>query len=372
MSINKKSLSLIFEITHGCQYSCSGCTVNKNVSDLPTPQQFEELELFLNNVKDQGYNLNEFELAPTDSITSLNIERIFQSQDFIKTLNKFSLFAMTVGLILPDPQRYIDYFEKVIKIYPEGKIDIATPIELEHVYTDKYTSVINKNIDIIKSILGDRLNDIILQVNFDYRFFTKDINKQFQCDKFFNKLHGMELNHNYKVNMAFLQGRNNFDNQYSRETFRDSVVGLHNLYIDNIKKNKDCLSLKHIPYQFFKSEHGGEVIWNQGELYIRPIINERFTLFNDDRRVERPWTLESLLCSFNNMFYNSLEIAQDIEDCQNCHSLVSCANRGVQSIMKSSGIEKCFMLLKDNEYFNNKIITNNIDTVDVELLNKIS
>lgn len=173
MSFNQKALALIFEVTHGCQYKCSGCTVNKDSCYLPDQAGFDKLKAFLDSMEDNGVDLVELELGPTEIISSINRDEIFDHPQFREMIKRFRLFTLITGLLLPDPDEYIKLIDKINEVAPGLNIELVTPVEFRHVNNEKYLKIIHDNIQIFKDRLEGTLTGVILQINYDARFVTQ-------------------------------------------------------------------------------------------------------------------------------------------------------------------------------------------------------
>lgn len=347
MSFNEKAVALIFEVTHGCQYSCTGCTVNKHTSSLPNEAGFNKLTAFLDNLEKNDITLSELEVGPTDILSSLNRDEVLSHPTFVSMAQRFQLITLIVGLIMPKEETYVQLAEQINSITTSVEIGIVTPMELTHVNNEKYLNTIERNIRVLKQHLKTPLVEVILQVNFDARFLTQRQPGMPSYDKLFDYIHSIDFPVRTKVNFTLPHGRSKLESELVAGNFLDSVSALNTFYLNDMKRRGSELEKRHIPYQLLNPRHSGEVLWHDGKLYIRPIINERFTILSKDRLFPEPWTYDNFATTFVEMTNRSLDKGLQLSDCSNCNHLMTCANRGVHEIMDVAGADKCIMLLKD-------------------------
>lgn len=346
MAFNEKAAALIFEVTHGCQYSCTGCTVNKQSSNLPDEEGFNTLIAFLDNLEINSISLAELELGPTDLMSSLNRDEVLSHPSFSVMAKRFQLLTFVVGLILPHEQEYIHLARQINAVSDKVDIGIVTPIELTHVFNEKYLRTIEKNVQVLIEHLDAPLVEVILQVQFDARFNQRVVGG-IPYDKLVDQIHSLNLPVRTKVNFTLPHGRSKLETELVSKNFLDSIKILNAFYLRDMKRRGALLERRHVPYQLMNPRHSGEVLWHNGELYIRPVINERFTVISESRRFPKPWTYENFEIVSLEMTNRSLEKGLKLDDCASCDHLMTCANRGIHEVMDITGSDKCIMLLKD-------------------------
>lgn len=364
MSFNQKAIAVIFEVTHGCQYSCSGCTVNKHTSKLPQAAGFAKLNAFLDDLVSNDVDLVELELGPTDILSSLNRDEVFDHPQFAPLVQRFRLFTLITGLLLPKPDEYIRLAQQINRVAPGVNIELVTPVELTHVYNDKYMRTLERNAQVLKDHLEGPLTGIILQVNFDARFVTQRPVGMPPIDTLFDRIHSLDMPAMTKVNFSFPHGRSKLESELVAGNFLDSIKALNEFYIKDLKRRGALAEKRHVPYQMFESTHSGEVLWHNEELYIRPILNERFTILNEERKFAEPWTYENFVATDLTMTNRALDKAMEVEDCSVCEHVVSCGNRGVQDVMAVTGAKECIMLLKDYGHLRTLLQNGEFDKID--------
>jgi hypothetical protein len=364
MAFNEKATALIFEVTHGCQYSCTGCTVNKQSSSLPDDEGFSTLVAFLDNLEDNGITLSELELGPTDLMTSINRDEVLSHPTFNAVAKRFQLLTFIVGLILPKEDDYIRLAQQLNLITDKIDIGIVTPMELAHACNDKYLRTIEKNVRVLIAHLDAPLVEVILQVQFDARFLTQRQVGSPSYDNLFDKIHSLDLPVRTKVNFTLPHGRSKLESELVSGNFLDSIQALNTFYLRDMKRRAGSLERRHLPFQLLNPRHSGEVLWHDNNLYIRPVINERFTVLSEDRKFTKPWTYDSFVTTSLEMTNRSLEKGLQFDDCVSCEHLMTCANRGVHEVMDAVGTNKCIMLLKNYGYLCTSLQNSEFDKIN--------
>jgi hypothetical protein len=364
MDFCKKIFALIFEATHGCQYSCTGCTVNKESASLPDKAGFEKLNAFLDDLVANQTELNEFELAPTDILTSLNRNEFFESEDAVALLHRFRIFTLNMSLVRPRSDDYVELAKQINATGYKKAVQVVTPVEFLHVHKPKYMALLEKNLHALRDNLDGHLEEVNLTINFDKRFIgIMDLNAP-PIEKLFDILHGLDLGTTTKINFAFPHGRRPRSTEFLREDMEESLHEVNKLYMRHLKKRGKDAHLFHIPYQLYDYACGGEGTWFKGELYIRPLINERYTMFSENIRLKGEWTHDNFVM-FNQELTNLyLERGSQMSDCKDCPHLMLCADRGVQEVMDWMGTEKCIMLLKDYGHLRAPLMNGQFDQID--------
>jgi hypothetical protein len=369
MAFNEKAAALIFEVTHGCQYSCTGCTVNKQSSKLPDRDGFNTLVTFLDDLEENDITLAELELGPTDILSSINRDEVLSDPIFNSMAKRFQLLTFIVGLILPHEEEYVRLSDQINLITDKIDIGIVTPIELTHVNNEKYLRTIEKNVNTLIKHLKAPLVEVILQVQFDARFLTQQLVGSPSYDKLFDRIHSLDLPVRTKVNFTLPHGRSKLETELVAGNFLDSIKALNTFYIRDMKRRGDKLERRHIPFQLLNPRHSGEVLWHDENLYIRPIINERFTVLSKDRKFAQPWTYDNFVAISLEMTNRSLEKGLQIDDCVSCEHLMTCANRGIHEVMDVTNASKCIMLLKDYGHLSIPLQNGNYSKIDWSSLN---
>jgi hypothetical protein len=369
MDFNKKIFALILESMHGCQFSCTGCTVNKEASSLPDKAGFEKIKLFLDDLEANGTELNEFEIAPTDIITSLNRNEFFGSEDAISLMQRFRIFTMNVSLILPTIDPYVELAKQLNATGYKKLVEIVTPVEFLHIQKPKYMGLIEKNLKALKDSLESDLIEVNLAINFDKRFIgTRDLNSP-SIDELFDRIHDFDFGITTKINFVFPHARRPRDTLFLKEDMEESIHEVNKLYLRHLKRRGKDGHLYHVPYQFHDFARGGEGTWFKGELYLRPVINERYAMVSEDIRLKGDWTYENFVL-FNHELSNLyIEKGSNMSDCKNCSHLMVCADRGVQEVMQWMDTESCIMLLKDHGHLSPLLMNAEFDKIDWDKIN---
>lgn len=308
--------------------------------------------------------LNEFELAPTDILTSLNRNEIFESERFVDLLMMFRIFTLNMSLMRPRQADYVELAKQINATGYKKALQVATPVEFLHVHKPKYLDLLKRNLMALMESLEGHLEEVNLQINFDKRFIGhRDLNAP-SIDKLFDILHGLDLGTTTKINFVFPHGRRPRDTEFLKEDMIESLHEVNRLYMRHLKRRGKDAHIFHVPYQLYDYACGGEGTWFKGEMYVRPLINERYTMFSENIRLKGDWTHDNFIM-FNQELTNLyLEKGEQMPDCRDCPHLMLCADRGVQEVMEWAGTDRCIMLLKDYGDLRVPLMNGQFDKID--------
>jgi len=349
------SVAFIFEVSHGCQMKCQGCNVDKHSPKLPPQASMDKLLQLFRDLKAWGIPFMEIELGPTDLMSAANRDQIFESPEIRELTRMFLLTTITSSFIYPDKDDYKRLARQVHELAPDNWVGLAVPLEMRHVFNDKYVDLIRRNVQVFKEHLPNRLNETILNVIFDERYLS-NVGSKYSYEDLFSRVHDLRLTDNTKVDFVFHHGRSKIESSWVASDFLHSLKELNRHYLRDLRSRSiDNIEARHVPYQLSCDGRGGEILYHDNELYFRPVINERITVLSDKMKFKGEWTLENY---FNNLFsrYNSnMEKAMSYNDCPKCEHVAMCADRYIHDLMDVCGTKDCLTLLKSHGGFANEI-----------------
>ena len=85
----KKLIDFSLEITKGCQFNCTGCTIDKVYNDYPTDNQFQKIMSLLDDLKENEFKPMNLQIGPTDVMTSSNMDQVLTDIKVKKLTKKF-------------------------------------------------------------------------------------------------------------------------------------------------------------------------------------------------------------------------------------------------------------------------------------------
>ena len=344
-----RSISLIFEASHGCQLSCGGCTIDTKATSLPTQEQWDRLRVMFDGFTADGTPYAEFELGPTDLMSCDNRNELFTDPNLRNMVRRFKLFTLAASFIHPDESDYIDFAYQVHECAPDITVGLAIPVEFASVFNDKYIETMRKNIEVFRVALPNPLDEVVMTVIFDHRYLDQKIEgKKRTYEELFQRIQDLQLSHNTKVDFAFQHGRNNINDPLQAASFLRSFRMLNEQYVADLAKRNHTVA-RHIPFQLMFDTKGGELIYSKGDLYVRPVLNERVTIFHEYTKFRGPWTAENYYDEIFTRLNRNLDLAQGFDDCKQCLHMATCADRGIHDLMHLTHTRKCVTLLKNHD-----------------------
>lgn len=308
--INKDFLrtEINLDILHGCNQMCPGCFIpRKNLTD---PNQLEQLyDLLI-----QGhYHPDEVVIGPTDIFDAENFNEIM-NHPYMTKIYGISAIGYTSTLTQP----YDIVKSKLLKIWDLYKgihripdIDFKIVLDVDK-YLDNDLDHFYKNLELFK------LGSVQFRVNYTKGMFDR-IGYNELCQKVFD-----DFNAPVVITPSFLTDRN--------------VRGKVSQHLENFRN--DMIAQKIDPkwknlYTFFDARFNGYGCQNysfyNGKLYINPFLY--------DAIIQRTPFFETTMDE--NKLYDNIEYAQQVDDCNGCKYMMSCAERNVHMYMESRGLESC-------------------------------
>ena len=85
----KKLIDFSLEITKGCQFNCTGCTIDKVYNDYPSDNEFQKIMSLLDDLKENEFKPMNLQIGPTDVMTSSNMDQVLTDIRVKKLTKKF-------------------------------------------------------------------------------------------------------------------------------------------------------------------------------------------------------------------------------------------------------------------------------------------
>jgi hypothetical protein len=359
---HSNTMTLIFEGSHGCQMNCTGCQINKTASYFPSRQQQLELDSFLDSIIQDGLELDEVELGPTDLLSTGNRSEFFSP--YLKTLiERFKLTAFQLSLIHP-PEAVEDFVVDINKVAnPHSKINITTPIEARHVFNDKYIKRIKDNTEIIKRGSISHVDEVVLSVIFDIDVLS-NVGSKYNYEELFLRVRELCVGPDTLVDFVFHQGRRDLTDPVVGANFIKSFKEVNRFFTDDIKRSGGLSAINRIPSQLIlQNDRPVEVVWRAGKLFMRPILNEGFVVEDPRFDIPKPWDAAAYRLKLVESVSRNLEYSAQLDDCQGCEHVMLCASHFMHDVLEMAGSKQCVYLLKDYKPVQLKNNTNYISSV---------
>jgi len=296
------------DILHGCDQMCPGCFIPRK--NLTNPDQLKNLyELLVKG----DYHPDEIVIGPTDIFDAQNFNEIM-NHPYMKKLYEISAIGYT-STLLQDYDSIHYKLKKIWDLYYHIKripdIDFKIVLDVNK-YLDNELDDWYRNLELFKS------GSVQFRVNY-----TKDVFNRIGYNELCERVY-KDFNAPVVITPSFLTDRN--------------ARGKVEQYLSNFRN--DMLAQKIDPkwqnlYTFFDAKFNGFGCQNysfyNGKLYVNPFLY--------DAIIQRTPFFETTMDE--NKLYQNIEYAQQVDDCNGCEFMMSCAERNVHMYMESRNIDQC-------------------------------
>jgi hypothetical protein len=326
--------------------NCTGCRINKASSYFPSEREQYDIDAFLDSVVADGLELDEVELGPTDLLSASNRVEFFSP--YLKVLiERFKLAAFQVSLIHPreSVEGFVADINKVAN--SNSKINLTTPLEVKHVFNDKYIQRIKDNVEIIRQGSISRVDEVVLSVVFDIDILS-NIGSKYNYEELFCRVRNLSIGPDTLVDFVFHHGRGDLTDPVVGKNFIKSFKEVNRFFTNDFERNADMPTVRKMPSQLVvPNDRPVEVVWRAGKLFIRPILNEGFVIEDSRFEISKPWDASTYRTKLIEDITRNLEYSEQIDDCQSCQHVMLCASRSMHDVLQMVGSKHCFYLLKD-------------------------
>lgn len=345
---NNKTLALVLEVSRGCARSCTGCKINKQSGSIPSEDTLVKLLKLTQDMKLAGVDFYEVELGPTDLTTAANTGDIFANEYLQSICRMFKVTTINGSFIDPNPRVYEDFAKKVNAFTPDNWIGLAIPVEMRHVFNDKYISRIRDNVKAFEQVLPNIIKEVVVNIIFDEKYMEQAA-KEHTYEELFARCNSLDVHENTMADFVFHHGRVGRGESIDTEAFKRAIAALNEQYLLEVRRRGKDASKRFLPSQMIPESHNTELILSEGELYVRPILNERTTVFHERFRHNGEWDYHSVTEAIANRFIDNFAIAAsaNMEDCNSCEFLSDCAEGSVQDLMEVLKTNKCILIKRE-------------------------
>jgi hypothetical protein len=347
--------ALTLEISNGCRFNCTGCGVDKYDPTYPSDEQFEKIKSLVDSWEANGVNLSDFQIGPTDIMTSYNGSQIFLDPRVKDLAHRFKSPIINTSLLVKDDEEYLKLGDTLNSFFKDKPFSINVPFEIGQYKNIKYTETLRRRIRLIKSRLVDtKIETIFYIVNF-------------RDSIVYDKKNGTNLTERILLDIDNIELQDKEDHHRGDYNHMDVVlphgrVGLNDPVVaKDLLASIDKLNEIHTNIQTkpewenhtigINTLHPNEgriwdTIYYNGEIYIVPFIIDGFAIFDEDYRVKGPWTFENIFTETSDRFADQLVYAMAVPDCTVCEFVNDCAARGVIGVMEKLGQKRCISVIK--------------------------
>ena len=340
--LDKSSQYYVFlnvDILNGCDFSCSGCYVNKGINSSDLEGDLKVLADVVEEINNSDYHMEEIALGPTDFFSSKNSLEILENKNFKRLFTN-----------------------------PETKFVLTTTLKVS-------VDEMRKKLDLLQKNIGHLDIDLLIATSFDE--FLNDpgyLNKMkekwkvlqessLEFDPAFQiNIHPEELIKSDPSNLSRLAKRirEEFDTilEFNPSLLRIKHKAQHEnlaLWMQTIKENF-LNNREDFTYTMLNKSHGGMnnlvLNYKKKEFYICPFIYENVFAYEEAYKIPRKgeqYTLEDLTGSKESFVINQMQFSEKTNHCKDCEYLVSCSYKNVLTFMEANNIKSCFLGLGNGE-----------------------
>lgn len=324
------SVDLTLDFLNGCEYNCSGCFVSKK--NTYTDNDLNVVLDLVEQWNDNGYDVNELFLGPTDIFSAVNLEELCTNETFQKICSYFTFTCTTTLLNDYDDikRKYELLNDKCLSDKKHREFEIFVVIDdKKYIDGDKeYLDKFNKNLELLD------LYNVFFVVNV-YSENMFDETSLFELNnKIFND-YGSKI----RVNPSYFRGTS-LKHLEKYSMFHKRLVE-QQITKDNIRR-----VFMNMIDVYFGSYTFNAYSFSNSELYIAPLLYENIPQEYDYFKINRvndKYTLDLLDKAQVEHFYKQIEYSKRTDSCCECEFLSSCVGRNVLSYMEHRGMTKCFL-----------------------------
>ena len=343
----KKLIDFSLEITQGCQFNCTGCTIDKVHNDYPSDNQFEKIMSLIDDLKENEFKPMNIQIGPTDVMTASNMDKVLTDERVKKLTKKFLKTAINCAFLKPFDEDYIKFGKKLNWLLEGGLVKFIIPFEAYHIDNKEYLNRIRRRI----KITLDNMPDVVhtktyLIMNYEATSIYDREEKKNLTEKLILKTHESDLLEGFDVGFNLAHSLLDLRKPENAKKLYDSVVNLKNYFVNAKRKYDDRIDVYDI------MPHEGtdwDIFYKSGKLYLTPFLFEAVTSFDKEFEVNKNWSFEGLHEAYTESFINQVDWAHKNKDCKDCQFVPMCAERGVHSLMKLMNTTNCISPLKSLE-----------------------
>lgn len=343
----KKLIDFSLEVTNGCRYNCTGCTVDKEGNSWPSTDEFSKISHLVDDLAKNEFRPMNLQIGPTDIMTSVNRDTILSSLEIKHLSKKFLKTAINCAFLDPLLENYVSLGKKLNWLLEGGLVKFVIPFEAYHIDNKEYINRIKKRI----RITLDNMPDVVhtktyLILNYEATSIYDRENNKNLTEELILKTHQSELLEGFDVGFNLAQTRSDLRKPENSKAFYDSVMQLKTYLTSARLKYGDAVDV----YELMPHEgKDWDIFYKSGKLYMTPFLLEGLASFDEEFEVKRDWNFNGLYETYLNGFLNQIDWASSNPTCQGCQLVSHCAERGVHSLMKISNITDCISPAKNLE-----------------------
>lgn len=346
--LEQNTFTLALELLYGCQHSCSGCLANKGTKRIPTPEEFEFLYELMVGIGER-YRLQEIELAPTDFLSSANLDEVVNNQGLQKLFTLFDNVEINTTLLSPRREDYQRMADAINTLKADGGVGFITPFEIKHIANEKYLDTFRLHLQWFEEALGRKLPDfeISFSVGFDSLLSFNYRGSREKLYELYDRFMRTNIHEHASFHFNPSNRRDFLSSPHDVKDVKKTLETLNRMYEIDLERNptgwrEDAKTYRmHVNPLMKRSNYAGsEVFWSDGKLYHVPALYKNIEL--EDALFEfKGQSIEDYWADVERLTLESLAATERLPDCRACPHILECSQKHTQLLADRMGIGSC-------------------------------
>jgi len=343
----KKLIDFTLEVTNGCRYNCTGCSIDKDGNSWPTNKEFNRIFALVNDLDKNEFRPMNLQIGPTDIMTSVNKDTVLTSPEIKILAKKFLKTAINCAFLDPFNENYIKLGQQLNWLLKGGLVKFIVPFEAYHIDNKEYVDRIRKRIQLTLDNMPDvKHTKTYLLINYETSSVYDKENNTNITEELILKTYESPVLDGLTADIILPHTRTDLRLEKNSIEFRNAVMKLKEYATSAYNKYGKSVDIAEL------RPHEGkdwDIFYKAGKLYMTPFLLEGLASFDTEYEVKGDWTFQGLYNNYISGFLEQIEWASKNTACQGCQLVPECAERGIHTLMKISGITECISPAKSLE-----------------------
>lgn len=343
----KKLIDFTLEVSNGCRYNCTGCSIDKDGNSWPSDIEFDKIFRLVDDLAINDFRPMNLQIGPTDIMTSVNRDLILQSDKIKQLSKKFLKTAINCAFLDPFNENYVKLGQQLNWLLEDGLVKFVVPFEAYHIDNTEYVDRIRRRIELtLKHMPSVTHTKTYLLINYETSSIYDKENNTNITEELILKTYKSSVLDGLTADIILPHTRTDLRLEKNRKDFYNAVMKLKEYVTKARNKYGKAVDVAEL------LPHEGkdwDIFYKAGKLYMTPFLLEGLASFDEEYEVKNSWTFEGLYNSYINGFLEQVDWAGNNPDCKGCQLVPECAERGIHTLMKISGISECISPAKNLE-----------------------
>lgn len=328
--INQYDLTL--DVFSGCAYSCTGCTVKKEISTEGLLGDLVKLKTMLDEMVGDGVYLYQVTLGPTDITTASNIDELIENQTLMEIVGKFEKLNINTTLLSRNRVVLDKLAIFIDQAMGNGKVKLKIPIELDKMRNQRYVAKIRDSVQYLKSRLATaNLERVYLIINYMDDIVYHPGHKPGILDVDLIKgFYDLQIHTDVDFDFNLPHIRNGVSDLIKNNKFHSTLVKM----VDHSRKISNDLTRDYDGYSY-------GLFYSEGLLTFAPIASGYTYVKDKHFTILPPWTAENIERQMTEAITAQLIPKSETLNCMGCDHLMSCVQRSVLLLKEAMSESRC-------------------------------